>query len=68
LPHTGVVAGVYIINAGLEAIQFSDYSGPEVLQIVEIEEPQAGAGQARINEPASYGLQNAARINICNGA
>jgi len=32
----------------MKAIQFSEYGGPEVLRVVEIEEPHAAAGQVRI--------------------
>lgn len=32
----------------MKAIQFSEYGGPEVLQLVDVEEPHAGPGQVRI--------------------
>ena len=32
----------------MRAVQFAEYGGPEVLQVVEIEEPHAGPGQVRI--------------------
>jgi NADPH:quinone reductase-like Zn-dependent oxidoreductase len=32
----------------MKAVQFSEYGGPEVLQVIEIKEPNAGAGQVRI--------------------
>ncbi|SDO96298.1 NADPH:quinone reductase [Lutimaribacter pacificus] len=32
----------------MKAVQFNEYGGPEVLKIVEIAEPHAGAGQVRI--------------------
>lgn len=32
----------------MKAIQFSKYGGPEVLHVVEVDEPHAGAGQVRI--------------------
>lgn len=32
----------------MKAIQFAEYGGPEVLQVVEVEEPHAGAGEVRI--------------------
>lgn len=32
----------------MKASQFSEYGGPEVLQVVEVDEPHAGAGQVRI--------------------
>jgi NADPH:quinone reductase-like Zn-dependent oxidoreductase len=32
----------------MKAIQFSDYGGPEVLQVVDVDEPHAGRGQVRI--------------------
>jgi NADPH:quinone reductase-like Zn-dependent oxidoreductase len=32
----------------LKAVQFSEYGGPEVLHVVEINEPHAGPGQVRI--------------------
>jgi NADPH:quinone reductase-like Zn-dependent oxidoreductase len=32
----------------MKAVQFSKYGGPEVLQVVEVEEPHAGTGQVRI--------------------
>jgi NADPH:quinone reductase-like Zn-dependent oxidoreductase len=32
----------------MKAIQFSEYGGPEVLHVVEIDEPHAGPGQVRI--------------------
>ena len=32
----------------MKAVQFNEYGDPEVLKIVEIDEPHAGAGQVRI--------------------
>ena len=32
----------------MKAVQFAEYGGPEVLQVVEVEEPHAGAGEVRI--------------------
>jgi NADPH:quinone reductase-like Zn-dependent oxidoreductase len=32
----------------MKAVQFSEYGGPEVLQLVDVDEPHAGPGQARI--------------------
>ena len=32
----------------MKAIQFSEYGGPEVLNVVEVDEPHAGPGQVRI--------------------
>ncbi len=32
----------------MKAVQFSEYGGPEVLHVVEIDEPHAGPGQVRI--------------------
>jgi len=32
----------------MKAVQFAEYGGPEVLQVVEIDEPHAGQGQVRI--------------------
>jgi NADPH:quinone reductase-like Zn-dependent oxidoreductase len=32
----------------MKAVQFAEYGGPEVLQVVEVEEPHAGPGQVRI--------------------
>ena len=32
----------------MKAVQFAEYGSPEVLQIVEVDEPHAGAGQVRI--------------------
>jgi len=32
----------------MKAVQFSEYGGPEVLKLVETDEPHAGAGQVRI--------------------
>jgi len=32
----------------MKAVQFSDYGGPEVVRVVEVEEPHAGPGQVRI--------------------
>lgn len=32
----------------MKAVQFSEYGGPEVLQVVEVAKPQAGPGQVRI--------------------
>lgn len=37
----------------MKAVQFSEYGGPDVLQIVEAEEPHAGPGQVRIAVRAS---------------
>jgi NADPH:quinone reductase-like Zn-dependent oxidoreductase len=32
----------------MKAVQFSEYGGPEVLQVVDADEPHAGPGQVRI--------------------
>lgn len=32
----------------MKAVRFSEYGGPEVLQVVEVDEPHAGPGQVRI--------------------
>src|SRR3954447_20062009 len=32
----------------MRAVQFSEYGGPEVLHVAEVEEPHAGPGQVRI--------------------
>ena len=32
----------------MKAVQFSEYGGPEVLKVVEVDEPHAGPGQVRI--------------------
>lgn len=32
----------------MRAVQFAQYGGPEVLQVVEVDEPHAGAGQVRV--------------------
>jgi len=32
----------------MKAVQFAVYGGPEVLQLVEVDEPHAGAGRVRI--------------------
>lgn len=32
----------------MKAVQFAKYGGPEVLEVVDIEEPHAGPGQVRI--------------------
>lgn len=32
----------------MKAVQFSEYGGPEVLHVVEVDEPHAGSGQVRI--------------------
>jgi len=32
----------------MQAVQFAEYGGPEVLRLVEVDEPHAGAGQVRI--------------------
>ena len=32
----------------MKAVQFAEYGGPEVLQLVDVEEPHAGTGQVRI--------------------
>src|SRR4051794_6159469 len=32
----------------MKAVQFAEYGGPEVLQVVDVEEPHAGPGQVRI--------------------
>jgi NADPH:quinone reductase-like Zn-dependent oxidoreductase len=32
----------------MKAVQFAEYGGPEVLEVVEVEEPHAGPGQVRI--------------------
>ena len=37
----------------MKAIQFNEYGGPEVLHLVEVDEPHAGSGQVRIRARAS---------------
>lgn len=37
----------------MKAVQFSEYGGPEVLKVVEVDEPHAGPGQVRIAVRAS---------------
>ncbi len=37
----------------MKAVQFSEYGGPEVLQIVEVDEPHAGEGQVRLSVRAA---------------
>jgi NADPH:quinone reductase-like Zn-dependent oxidoreductase len=32
----------------MKAVEFSEYGGPEVVRIVELDEPHAGPGQVRI--------------------
>jgi NADPH:quinone reductase-like Zn-dependent oxidoreductase len=32
----------------MKAVRFSEYGGPEVLQLVDVEEPHPGAGEVRI--------------------
>ncbi len=32
----------------MKAVQFSEYGGPEVLRVVDVEEPHAGPGQIRV--------------------
>ncbi|HEY0257619.1 MAG TPA: alcohol dehydrogenase catalytic domain-containing protein, partial [Candidatus Methylacidiphilales bacterium] len=32
----------------MKAVQFNEYGGPEVLHVVEVDEPHAGPGQVRI--------------------
>jgi NADPH:quinone reductase-like Zn-dependent oxidoreductase len=32
----------------MKAVQFAEYGGPEVLQVVEVDEPHAGPGQVRV--------------------
>jgi NADPH:quinone reductase-like Zn-dependent oxidoreductase len=32
----------------MKAVQFAEYGGPEVLRVVDVEEPHAGAGQIRV--------------------
>jgi NADPH:quinone reductase-like Zn-dependent oxidoreductase len=32
----------------MKAVQFAEYGGPEVLRVVEVDEPHAGAGQVRV--------------------
>ena len=32
----------------MKAVQFSEYGGPEVLRVSDVEEPHAGAGQIRV--------------------
>lgn len=32
----------------MKAVQYSEYGGPEVLRVVDIDEPHAGPGQVRI--------------------
>jgi NADPH:quinone reductase-like Zn-dependent oxidoreductase len=37
----------------MKAVQFAEYGGPEVLRVVELDEPHAGAGQVRISVRAA---------------
>jgi NADPH:quinone reductase-like Zn-dependent oxidoreductase len=37
----------------MKAVQFSEYGGPEVLKVVDVEEPHAGPGQIRVAVRAS---------------
>jgi len=37
----------------MKAVQFAEYGGPEVLRVVEVDEPHAGAGQVRITVRAA---------------
>jgi NADPH:quinone reductase-like Zn-dependent oxidoreductase len=37
----------------MKAVQFAEYGGPEVLRVVEVDEPHAGAGQVRIEVRAA---------------
>ncbi len=37
----------------MRAVQFAEYGGPEVLQLVEVDEPHAGQGQVRIKVRAA---------------
>lgn len=37
----------------MKAVQFAEYGGPEVLRVVDIDEPHAGAGQVRISVRAA---------------
>ena len=37
----------------MKAVQFAEYGGPEVLRVVEVDEPHAGAGQVRISVRAA---------------
>ncbi|HEU0101170.1 MAG TPA: NADP-dependent oxidoreductase [Mycobacteriales bacterium] len=37
----------------MKAVQFAAYGGPEVLEVVEVDEPQAGPGQLRISVRAT---------------
>ena len=32
----------------MKAVQFSEYGGPDVLRVADVEEPHAGAGQIRV--------------------
>ena len=32
----------------MRAVQFAEYGGPEVLDVVEVDEPHAGPGQVRV--------------------
>jgi NADPH:quinone reductase-like Zn-dependent oxidoreductase len=41
------------IVAGMRALRYSTYGGPEVLEVVEVPEPHAGAGQVRVAVRAS---------------
>jgi NADPH:quinone reductase-like Zn-dependent oxidoreductase len=36
------------MERGMKAVQFSEYGGPEVLRVVDVDEPHAGPGQVRI--------------------
>lgn len=37
----------------MKAVQFAEYGEPEVLQLVEVDEPHAGQGQIRIKVHAA---------------
>ena len=46
----------------MKAVQFNEYGDPEVLKIVEIDEPHAGAGQVRIAVKAAGAHEGATPV------